>query len=224
MQKNKKVAPSTEQAKDVLELLELEKDIRNCADFLHCDIMDGKFVERTLLTNEELFQLSNNVVLPLDFHLMCDFVLDESKLDFYIGLKPYNISIHIEAFKNHESLLNAIRKIKAAGIKVCLVVKIESDIELVKQFLNEIDMLLIMSVKIGYGGQTFSDLAIKKILRAKEMMIEIKKNVLLQVDGGVTDKISAMLFDMGVDCLVSGSFVFKSENRCEAIAKLKGEN
>lgn len=221
MQKNKMIAPSTERAKNINEILQLEKDILQSADFLHVDIMDGTFVERTLLSKQELEELTKHSKMPLDFHLMCDFVDDEEKLDFYISLKPKIISVHLEAFKNKKALMVALQKIKQADIKVGLAIKLETDIEKAFEFLTFVDLVLIMSVKVGWGGQTFDKLAFTKLEKTKVEIERKNLQTLVQIDGGVNIKNAQELFLKGADILVCGSVVFNSENRAKTIKLLK---
>lgn len=221
MQKNKIIAPSTEKTKNLKDLLKFESEISSCANLLHVDIMDGKFVKRKLFSNKKLKKFVKQSKMPLDFHLMCSFLKNTKKLNFYISLKPEIISVHFEAFENTDKLKESLQKIKNAGIKVGLAIKLETEINQIFQFLPLIDLVLIMSVKVGYGGQQFDKIALKKL---ELLQTEIKKNnlqILVQVDGGINNSNAKTLFENGADILVCGSFIYGSVDRCKTIKMLK---
>lgn len=221
MQKSKMIAPSTERAKNTQEILQLDKEVFSCASFLHVDIMDGKFVERVLISKNELKEIAKSATLPLDLHLMKDFKENIQELDFYISLKPAIISVHMEAFKSEVHLVEALKKIKAAKILAGVAVDKQTPIQNVFEVLEFADLVVVMSVKAGWGGQKFCETAFEKIETLNAYKKENNKKVLIEVDGGVNQTNAAMLFKHGADILVCGSAVFNSDNRCQTITSLK---
>lgn len=191
------------------------KELENTnTDYIHVDMMDGKFVNNKNYTMGEFTKLLNKCHKKLDVHLM---VKDPLKyLDSYAMLNTEYITFHYEAVKD---INNVINKIKSLGLKVGIAINPETNINVLNDYLNDIDLILIMSVHPGMGGQEFINTSLDKI----SALNEIKKNYhyLISVDGGINDSTGKQCIENGVDILVSGSYICKSNDYQEAINNLK---
>lgn len=219
MEKNKLVSISSEPAGELKSLLAYDRKMAPVTDFVHCDIMDGKFVGRTLFDFEMLSEYSKKAKNKLDMHLMCE--NQKEKYADYIALKPAILTIHYEAFENKKELVKTLKSFKKEGIKAGLSVLLKTDIEEVLPVLKHVDVLLIMSVEIGKSGQAFNESAYNKISKAKAFIGLNNLKTLIEVDGGVNDKNCEKLKKSGASILVSGSFVYENKNQKEAVKILK---
>lgn len=183
-------------------------------DYLHLDIMDGHFVLNKTWDIAEIKELLNGTKKPLDVHLMV------SDLDKYINdyqaLDPEYITFHYEAIDNPSE---AIKKIKQTGSKVGISIKPATDITVLDPFLDELDLVLVMSVEPGAGGQAFLPSAIYKIDYLKEMKQNNNYQYLISVDGGLNEETLNLVKD--ADLLVIGSAITKNDNYAEEVDKLK---
>lgn len=208
------VAPSILSA----DFLNLQSEIESIkdADLLHIDIMDGHFVPNLTIGPfilENLYKITN---LELDIHLMVE---DTSFfIDLYAPLRPKYISIHLEK-EAHVNRL--IQKIRSFGISPSIALNPHTDISLLKYILQDIDMVLIMSVNPGFGGQQFIPSMLQKIIDLKELSSIYNKNLKIEVDGGVNDKNILDLKNAGVDIVVAGSYIFNASNKKDAINSLR---
>ncbi len=188
---------------------------RTDADFIHVDLMDGGFVPRKNFLIEDVGRLFKNNEKSLDIHLM---VFDPI---IYINdlarIKPEYITFHIEATKE---IVKTIEVIKAKGIKVGIAIKPATSILELMPYLSFIDMVLVMSVEPGEGGQTFIPSTLSKIEELKKIRENNNLSFLIEVDGGIN---KATIKDLNVDIVVSGSFVCKSKNYQEKINELKSK-
>lgn len=211
-----KVAPSILSAN----FLRLEEDIRSVVeggcDMLHIDVMDGHFVPNLTIGPCVLEQIPLLTPIALDIHFMVEGV--EKFIDMYAGLKPKYMSVHIESERH---LHRVIQKIRALDISPAIALNPHTSIEGLKYILSDIDMVLVMSVNPGFGGQKFIESSIEKIADLKEMIELRNPNCLIQADGGITDSNILSLKNAGLDIAVAGSFIFKQINRAQAIASLK---
>ena len=139
-------------------------------------------------------------------------------VELFAPLKPEYISFHIEEEKHPHRL---IQKIRSLGIKPAIVLNPHTPPESVEYLLKDLDMVLLMSVNPGFGGQSFIDSVIPKAARLNEMRKKINPNCLIEVDGGVSDKNIHLLKEVGVDIVVAGSYVFKHASKAEAIKNLQ---
>ncbi len=211
-----KVAPSILSA----DFGNLQRDVEEICnagcDLVHVDVMDGHFVPNMTIGPVVVSSVAKVATKPLDVHLMVED--NNFFVDLFAPLKPEYISFHIES-ENHPHRL--IQKIRSYGIKPSIVLNPNSRPEELEYLIEFLDMVLLMSVNPGFGGQSFIDTVIPKAKKLKAMIEKINPDCLIQVDGGVSDKNIQLLKDAGVDVVVAGSYVFKHENRKAAIESLQ---
>ncbi len=211
-----KVAPSVLSA----DFGNLQRDVEEICnggcDFVHVDVMDGHFVPNLTIGPVVVSAIAKAATKPLDIHLMVE--NNTFFVELFAPLKPEYISFHIEEEKHPHRL---IQKIRSLGIKPAIVLNPHTPPESVEFLLKDLDMVLLMSVNPGFGGQSFIDSVIPKAQRLNEMRNKLNPNCLIEVDGGVSDKNIQSLKDVGVDVVVAGSYVFKHENRQTAIESLQ---
>lgn len=181
--------------------------------YVHVDVMDGNFVSDTQFNVNEIRAVNVVSNYPLDVHLMVDDPMKYiNKLD---DLNIKYITFHVEIKKNVSKIIS---KIKELGYGVGLSIKPDTDIEELVPYINDIDMILVMSVEPGKGGQKFIDKTIDRIKKIKKIIDKNKYNIKIEVDGGIDDKSITMLD--GVDIAVVGSYIIKSDNYSGRINKL----
>ncbi len=211
-----KVAPSVLSA-DFGNLQRDVEDICNSGcDLVHVDVMDGHFVPNLTIGPVVVSAIAKAATKPLDIHLMVE--NNTFFVELFAPLKPEYISFHIEEEKHPHRL---IQKIRSLGIKPAIVLNPHTPPESVEYLLEELDMVLLMSVNPGFGGQSFIKSVIPKAAKLNEMRNRINPECLIEVDGGVSDKNVKSLKDVGVDVVVAGSYVFKHASKKEAIASLQ---
>jgi len=186
------------------------------ADFIHCDVMDGVFVPNISFGMPIIQDVHKISQKPLDVHLMIENP-DKYILDYYHAGASI-ITVHYEVC-NH--LSRTIQQIKELGIKASVCLNPHTPVALLEDILDDLDMVLLMSVNPGFGGQKFIENTYRKVVALKEMINRRKTNTLIEVDGGVNLEVGKKLYDSGVDILVAGSFIFGSENPAKAISLLK---
>lgn len=179
------------------------------AKWLHVDIMDGHFVPNLTFGPDFVRSIRNQTSLFLDVHIMVSDPVFFA--DVFIEAGADLITFHYEALKDPESVLALIRRIKGKGIKVGLSVKPSTPVQLLYPFLNELDLVLIMSVNPGFGGQAFMPEALVKVSLLKSQIRLMDSKCLIQIDGGINQDIAVMALNSGVDCLVAGSYIFKND-------------
>lgn len=174
------------------------------ADFIHVDIMDGKFVENKTWTISEVKKIVSYSKLPLDVHLMVE---NPSKyIEDYALLNTSYITFHYEAVKDIDKMIN---EIKNYGLKVGIVINPETDEKVLYPYLSKIDQVLVMSVHPGKSGQSFIDNTPNKIENLKQEIINQNAKTIISVDGGINDETGKLCVDKGVDMLVSASYIHK---------------
>lgn len=206
-------------------LIEYAKLLQNSsADFLHCDIMDGKFVERTTYNSSTLKLINDNTTIPLDVHLMTQY--SNRQLKKYLLAGADILTLHIENFiKNNKLQTNKIKKIaKFVSKNNCLFglsIKPDTNIKFLDKIFKFIDLILVMSVQPGKSGQKFLENTYDRVKYLDDKRKNNNLKFLIEVDGGVNPEISQKLKDYEVDMVVSGNYVFKSNNKQDAIKSLK---
>mgnify|MGYP002559500509 CR=1 FL=1 len=184
-------------------------------DYIHLDIMDGKFVPNTSFTYDQIKKIIEVSEKPFDVHLMVRDV--EDYIYHYAMLNTEYITFHYEVLKD----LKIIKKIKNYGIKCGISVKPSTDIELIYELLPYIDMVLIMSVEPGRGGQKFIDNSLNKIKKLKDYIKKNNLNVIISVDGGINNNTGVNCVKNGADMLVVGSALINSNDKENFIKELK---
>lgn len=179
------------------------------AKWLHVDIMDGHFVPNLTFGPDFVKSIRNQTSLFLDVHIMVSDPVFFA--DVFIDAGADLITFHYEALKDPESVLALIRKIQGKGIKVGLSIKPATPVQLLYPFLSELDLVLIMSVNPGFGGQAFMPEALVKVSMLKSQIRLMDSKCLIQIDGGINQDTAVMALNSGVDCLVAGSYVFKND-------------
>lgn len=215
---NKMISISTEPYKNIEEILKVDNLLFGVASFLHCDVMDKVFVSQKMLFDDEIFSISKSAKLPLDIHLMT-MPLGE-KYEKYLSVSPKILTLQFEAFKDKNEMLEIFKQIKNHHILAGVAINPSTDIEKIKSIIPFVDLVLIMSVKAGFGGQQFQECAYEKVKELKKFLITHNNDCLIEVDGGINDKIASKLFLCGADILVSGNFIFKEKNKILATKKL----
>ncbi|WP_026935366.1 ribulose-phosphate 3-epimerase [Christiangramia echinicola] len=213
---NKLIAPSV-LASDFGNLQRDIEMINNSeADWFHIDIMDGVFVPNISFGMPVLKAISDHAKKTIDVHLM---IVDPDRyIKEFAKLGANILTVHYEACTHLHRTLQAI---KAEGMKAGVAINPHTSVDLLKDVIKDIDLVCIMSVNPGFGGQSFIENTYQKVQRLKEMITLNNSETLIEIDGGVTNKNAAELSKAGADVLVAGSFVFKSENQPETIKNLK---
>ena len=195
---------------------DVEEICNSGCDLVHVDVMDGHFVPNLTIGPVVVSAIAACATKPLDIHLMVE--NNTFFVELFAPLKPKYISFHIEEEKHPHRL---IQKIRSLGIKPAIVLNPHTPPESVEYLLADLDMVLLMSVNPGFGGQSFIESVLSKASKLNEMRNRINPNCLIEVDGGVSDKNIQALKDVGVDVVVAGSYVFKHTDRTEAIKSLQ---
>ncbi|MFA6761162.1 MAG: ribulose-phosphate 3-epimerase [Sulfuricurvum sp.] len=198
----------------------LERDVRAICDagcdLVHVDVMDGHFVPNLTIGPVVVSAVAKAASKPLDIHLMVQ--NNTFFVDLFAPLKPRYISFHIEEEKHPHRL---IQRIRSYGISPAITLNPHTPPEMIEYILADLDMVLLMSVNPGFGGQSFIDSVIPKAKRLDEMRQRLNPKCLIEVDGGVSDQNIHALKDAGVDVVVAGSYVFGSGDLKSAIESLK---
>ena len=190
--------------------------IKADCDYIHLDVMDNKFVPNQTFSFDRAREIIANSVMPIDAHLM---ISDPDLMaPKYAAAGAASVTVHIEAVNNLSKTINEIR---INGAKVGVALKPKTQLADVLSYLPDLDLLLIMTVEPGFGGQKFMMDQVSKISQAKKELDQLNLKVLLQVDGGVSKETIQIARNAGANCFVAGNAVFKSENPNQMLQELR---
>jgi len=214
--KNTIIAPSILAA----DFANLQRDIEminnSQADWFHIDIMDGVFVPNISFGMPVLEAITKHTKKTVDVHLM---IIDPDRyIKTFADLGANILSVHYEACTH---LHRTIQAIKAEGMKAGVVLNPHTNVDLLEDLITDVDLVCIMSVNPGFGGQSFIENTYDKIIKLKALITRKNASTLIEIDGGVTNKNASQLVAAGADVLVAGNYVFKAENPTQTIADLK---
>lgn len=214
--KNTIIAPSVLAA----DFANLQRDIEMInsseADWFHIDIMDGVFVPNISFGMPVLEAITKHAKKTIDVHLM---IVDPDRyIKTFKNLGADILTVHYEACTHLHRTLQAI---KAEGMKAGVALNPHTNVSLLEDVIQDIDMVCIMSVNPGFGGQSYIESTYKKVAQLKELIVKNNAATLIEIDGGVTNKNAAELVRAGADALVAGNYVFKAEDPIATIKDLK---
>ena len=187
------------------------------ADIIHCDVMDGVFVPNITFGIKMVEDLHKVTALPLDCHLMI--VQPEKYVEKFAAAGADIITVHYEACK--DNLACVLKQIKNTGAKCGAVINPDTPVSAIADCIPLCDMVLVMSVFPGFGGQKFIPSVLDKVREIRRIADELKMQLDIQIDGGINEETAALAREAGANILVAGNAVFKAENRAEMISKLK---
>ncbi len=186
------------------------------ADWLHLDIMDGHFVPNLTFGPPIVAAIRKITKLPLDVHLM---VTNPAELvDAFAAAGADWLTVHVETEPHLNRLVSRIREL---GVRPAVALNPSTPIGVLEEIIAEVDLVLVMSVNPGFGGQNFIPGSLAKVSRLKTMIAQQNRSILIQVDGGINDKTAPQIINAGADILVAGSAIFGSADLAVAIQKLK---
>ncbi|GHA58220.1 ribulose-phosphate 3-epimerase [Pontibacter akesuensis] len=195
---------------------EVEMLNKSQADWLHIDIMDGRFVPNISFGFPVMEAIKRHAKKPMDVHLMI--VEPEQYIEQFRTAGADTISVHYEACTH---LHRIVQQIQATGAKAGVALNPHTSVKLLEDVIADVDMVCIMSVNPGFGGQKFIENTYRKIEALKDLIIQRSSKALIEIDGGVNEKNAPLLLEKGADVLVAGSFVFSAADPVQTISNLK---
>lgn len=195
---------------------EIEDICQAGADFVHVDVMDGHFVPNLTIGPVVVKAAKKSSKIPLDIHLMVENV--SFFVDMFLPIQPKYLTFHIEEERHPLRLIEHIRK---NGVSPSIVLNPHTPLTTLEYIIKEVDMVLLMSVNPGFGGQKFIESTYEKIADLKEMILRKNASCLIEVDGGVNGDNIAKIKEAGADIVVAGNYVFSSSDYKTAISSLK---
>jgi ribulose-phosphate 3-epimerase len=190
------------------------------ADWLHCDIMDGHFVDNISFGPAIVDLVRKHTKLPLDVHLMIEHA--DHYVPRFVKSGANSITVHVEPEAKHD-VEKTLQQIRDAGCRVGLTLNPATTFDLVETFLDKIDMLLVMTVHPGFGGQSFRSDQMEKVRRAAAWNKSRQRPIDIEVDGGINAETAQLSIQNGANVLVAGTSIFRAQDYREAIRKLRGE-
>ncbi len=188
----------------------------SAADWFHIDIMDGVFVPNISFGFPVMKAIKKHAQKPLDVHLMIQH--PDQYIEEFAEAGADILTVHVEACTHLHRTINAIQ---AAGMKAGVAINPHTPVSVLEEVLDSLELVLVMSVNPGFGGQKFIQSAVAKVAKLKELKDSINPDLIIEVDGGVNLETGRQLVDAGANALVAGSFVFKSDNPTDTIQALK---
>ncbi|MBS1490364.1 MAG: ribulose-phosphate 3-epimerase [Bacteroidetes bacterium] len=213
---NTLVAPSVLAADFANLQHEIEMINSSTADWIHIDIMDGVFVPNISIGLPVAEAIKRHAKKPMDVHLMI--VQPEKYVEDFVKAGASSISVHVEACPH---LHRNIQQLKSLGVKAGVAINPHTPVSFLSEVIAEIDLVCLMSVNPGFGGQKFIERTYAKIKELKELMTRHHSSALIEIDGGVNQENAPRLIEAGANVLVAGNFVFSSSNPKEVIQRLK---
>ena len=195
---------------------EINKINNSSSDYINIDIMDGKFVPNIAFDNITIEKVNLYSKKKLDYHLM---VNDPN--DYILKCVKNNANIISVHYEENDNVLNHLISIKKLGCRAGLAINPSTKINQVSNLFEHIDILLLMSVQPGKGGQKFLDTTFKKVEESKKIIDEMNYEIDIEIDGGIDNKVSKKLFNLGSKIIVSGSYIIKNQNIASAISNLR---
>ncbi len=188
------------------------------ADFLHCDIMDTKFVKNKTFDENIVKAINSNCLIPLDVHLMIE--NPKKKIKEYSKAGANILTVHFESFNRRKDIIEALKEIRKQKMLAGLSIKPQTGIYEIEEFLDYADVILVMSVEPGESGQKFLEQTKERIVTLAKIRQEKGLIFKIEVDGGITPELSKQIRKLGADMIVSGSYVCNSDDKKSAISSL----